>query len=258
MSETFTLVAGTLVIVIITFVVLAFAYFIQRKLIQKERDYREIEQLLQSQELKSIYSLMDGQEQERKRIASDIHDSVGSMLATLKIYSDLVLDKEQNEEVLRLNNKINEIAENLTNEIRKIAHNLDSNVLRDFGLKAAISQLCEAINNSGKIQLNPIIDLQYTIDGESSLQIYRIVQELFTNTLKHSEATLMRFEITQVNGDISLIHEDNGVGFNVEAQPSGSMGLQNIRSRIKRLNGELKIQSSSLGSTFIIEIPMST
>ncbi|MDZ7650379.1 MAG: ATP-binding protein [Cytophagales bacterium] len=88
--------------------------------------------------------------------------------------------------------------------------------------------------------------------------MYRIVQELFTNTLKHSEATLMRFEITQVNGDISLIHEDNGVGFNVEAQPSGSMGLQNIRSRIKRLNGELKIQSSSLGSTFIIEIPMST
>ncbi|MDZ7650378.1 MAG: histidine kinase [Cytophagales bacterium] len=119
MSETFTLVAGTLVIVIITFVVLAFAYLIQRKLIQKERDYREIEQLLQSQELKSIYSLMDGQEQERKRIASDIHDSVGSMLATLKIYSDLVLDKEQNEELLRLNNKINEIAENLTNEIRK-------------------------------------------------------------------------------------------------------------------------------------------
>jgi len=82
------------------------------------------------------------------------------------------------------------------------------------------------------------------------------VQELFTNTLKHAQATQIRFEITQLNDEITIIFEDNGVGFDVEAAAHKSMGLQNIRSRVSRLQGDLKIQSSPNGSTFIIEIPI--
>jgi signal transduction histidine kinase len=88
------------------------------------------------------------------------------------------------------------------------------------------------------------------------LDLYRIVQELFTNTLKHAQATQIRFEITQVDGEITIIHEDNGIGFDVENAYNKSMGLKNIQSRVNRLHGDLKIQSSPNGSTFIVEVPI--
>ena len=254
MNETFTLITGTLFMVIMTFVVVVFAYLIQKKLIRKERAYREIELLLQKQELKSAYSLIDVQEQERKRIASEVHDNIGSLLATLKIYSDLVIEREQDSEIKHLNRKINGIIETVIEEIRKIAHSLDSDALRNFGLPAALKQLCEAISNSGKLEVKSFIDLHYPMEGEISLHLYRIIQELFTNTLKHAQAMKIRFEITQVNGDISIIHQDDGHGFDPQA-PAG-MGLTNIRSRIQRFNGEMKVQSSTSGTTFIIEIPL--
>jgi len=256
MNETLTLVTGTLFMVLMTFVVVVFAYLIQKKLILKERAYREIESLLQKQELKSAYALIEGQEQERKRIASEVHDNIGSLLATLKIYSDLVVDREQDSEMSHLNGKINDIIETVTIEIRKIAHSLDSGVLKDFGLKAALEQLCETIQNSGKIKLNCIVDLQTHAGAEASLHIYRIIQELFTNTLKHAKATLIRFEITQLTGEVSIIYEDNGIGFDITKQEGTTMGLRNVRSRVERLTGEINIQSSSVGSTFIIEIPI--
>jgi two-component system NarL family sensor kinase len=254
-NDLITLVLGTSAMLIMLVAIIAFAFLFQRKLIKKEREYREIEKLLQKQELLSAYSLIQGQDEERKRIAADIHDNIGSILATIKIYSDLAIREQDTLEAGRLNSKINELIGILTMEVRKIAHSLDTSTLNNFGLPAAITQLCEAIGNSGKINVTHIIDISKAMEGDISLHVYRIVQELFTNTLKHSQANAVRFEITQVNGEVTIIHEDNGVGFDVDAVPSSTMGLQNIRSRLSRLNGEITIKSSPQGSTFIIEIP---
>jgi len=256
-NDLVTLVLGTASMLIMLVAIILFAFLFQKKLIKKERAYRDIEKLLEKQELQSAYVLIQGQDEERKRIASDVHDNLGSLLATLKIYSDLVLKKPAEEEIDRLNSEINDLVQILTTEVRKIAHSLDSSTLKNFGLTAAIEQLCEAITNSGKIKVTSIIDVQQSpADGETLLNLYRIAQELFTNTLKHAQATQIRFEITQVNGEITIIHEDNGVGFDVGTASTKSMGLQNIRSRVTRLHGELKIHSSSKGSTFIIDIPI--
>ncbi len=256
-NDLVTLVMGTASMLIMLVAIILFALLFQKKLIKKERAYREIEKLLQKQELQSAYVLIQGQDEERKRIASDVHDNLGSLLATIKIYSDLVVKNKSDEKVDNLNEQINHLIVNLIAEVRKIAHSLDSGTLTNFGLDAAIEQLCETITNSGKIIVDSIIDVhQLPKDGESALNIYRIVQELFTNTLKHAQATKIRFEITQLNDEISIIYEDNGIGFDVEVASHKSMGLQNIRSRVNRLHGELKIQSSANGSTFIIEIPM--
>ena len=256
-NDILTLVLGTLAMLLMAVAIIAMAFLFQRKLIRKERAYRDIEKLLQKQELQSAYVLIQGQDEERKRIASDVHDNLGSLLATIKIYSDLVVKNKVDEKEDNLNEQINRLIVNLIAEVRKIAHSLDSGTLTNFGLDAAIGQLCETITNSGKINVDSIIDVhQLPKDGESSLNIYRIVQELFTNTLKHAQATKIRFEITQLNDEITIIYEDNGIGFDVEAESHKSMGLQNIRSRVNRLHGELKIQSSANGSTFIIEIPM--
>ncbi|HEY8934925.1 MAG TPA: ATP-binding protein [Cyclobacteriaceae bacterium] len=256
-NDLVTLVLGTSAMLLMLVAIIAIAFLFQRKLIKKERAYRDIEKLLQKQELESAYVLIRGQDEERKRIASDVHDNLGNLLATLKIYSDLVLKKPSEAEVDRLNNEINHLIENLTTEVRKIAHSLDFSTLKNFGLTAAIEQLCEAITNSGKINVTSIIDVQRSPeDGDSLLNLYRIVQELFTNTLKHAQASQIRFEITQVNSEITIIHEDNGVGFDVEAAANKSMGLQNIQSRVNLMHGDMKIQSSPNGSAFIIEIPI--
>src|SRR5437879_2775916 len=241
-NDILTLVLGTLAMLLMAVAIIAMAFLFQRKLIRKERAYRDIEKLLQKQELQSAYVLIQGQDEERKRIASDVHDNLGSLLATIKIYSDLVVKNKGDENVDNLNGQINRLIVILIAEVRKIAHSLDSGTLTNFGLDAAIGQLCETITNSGKINVDSIIDVhQLPKDGESSLNIYRIVQELFTNTLKHAQATKIRFEITQLNDEITIIYEDNGIGFDVEAASHKSMGLQNIRSRVNRLNGELKI-----------------
>jgi signal transduction histidine kinase len=214
-----TLVLGTSTMLIMVIAIISIGLLVQRKLIKKERAYRDIEKLLQKQELKSAYALIEGQEQERKRIASDIHDNVGNLMATLKIYSDLVVAKEQDVELQRLNRKINDITESVTQEIRKISHALDSGIVHNFGLKVALDQLTEAVQNSGKIQVISLFDIPNPINSDTSLNIYRVIQELVTNTLKHAQATKLRIEVSQLTEEISIIFEDNGIGFVVAKHP---------------------------------------
>jgi len=124
-------------------------------------------------------------------------------------------------------------------------------------LEAAIGQLCETITNSGKIKVDSIIDIQQALkDGESLLNIYRIVQELFTNTLKHAQATQIRLKLPS-----SMTRSPSFLKTMVSAlmwrQPLiNRWGYKTFGSRVSRLQGDLKIQSSPNGSTFIIEIPI--
>lgn len=247
------LVLGTLSMLLMMFSIIAFALMFQRKLARKAREYREIEMLMQQQELRSAYFVIQGQEQERKRIAAELHDNLGSLLATLKIYSDLAAGKTEISEVRRLNDKISRISSTLGDEVRKLSHELDLKTLSGFGLGVAVKHLCEAITDSGKIRISSFIDISKPIDEEVSLHIYRIIQELFTNTLKHASASHVRIEITQMGQAISVIYEDDGQGFDVNTFKTG-MGIQNIRSRVSRIEGELTIDSSSKGSTFILEL----
>lgn len=255
MNDLLMLVLGTSALLVMITFVIAFAFIFQRRMLKKQKKFSEIEAMLKKQELNSTYALIRGQDDERRRIAADIHDNIGSMLATLKIYSDLIMEREEDKKFKSLNQKVNTLVDDLILNIRKISHSLDSGTLTAFGLRAAIEQLCETVQNSRKIDLNCIIDLELPLEADSSLQIYRVIQELFTNTLKHSKATKVRFEITQMDKEISVIFEDNGVGFDATLKNSTTMGLRNVRSRIVKLGGELSIQSSDSGSTFIFEIP---
>ncbi|WPR73301.1 sensor histidine kinase [Algoriphagus sp. NG3] len=254
-NDLITLVLGTSSMLLMLAAIIFFAFLFQRKLNKKQQAYREIEKLLGKQELKTAYSLIEGQDQERKRIAGEIHDNIGNLMATLKIFSDLVLQKAQDPEVKRLNMKINDITETVTAEIRKIAHSLDTGVIQNFGFNPAIDQLREAIQSSGKIEFFTQIDIDNKLSKNISLHLYRIIQELITNTLKHGQATKIRLEITQLENEISAIYEDDGVGFDANATSKHGIGLPNIQSRVNHMQGELTIHSGERGSTFIIEIP---
>ena len=239
------------------FLILAFIsvyfFFNQRRKRLKLASEKAIKDLLQEQETQTTYALLEGQDKERKRIAAELHDSLGSILVTLNMYADTLISKKP-EEMEKLAKKISETAQLANEETRKISHSLDSGMLKHFGLEAAIHQLSEAVSAARKIKFEVNIQLHDALSTETSLEIYRIIQELVNNTLKHARCSTIRLDLTHIKGSLNLIYEDNGVGFKKEDIQSG-IGLKNIENRVSKLDGELTIDSSpEKGSTFIAEI----
>ncbi len=253
MSQEAYLILGTSSMVVMMMAIIWFVYIYQRKLAARAKAYAEIEKLMQEQALQSAYSVIEGQDLERKRIAAELHDNIGSLLATLKIYSDLSISNPEEGE--RLNGKINTLSEQLSNEVRKLSHKLDFRTLSGFGFPVAVAQLCEAISVSGKLNATSFIDLQKKLNDTVSLNLYRIIQELFTNTLKHADASKARVEVTAIDNELTLIYEDNGKGFNVQ-QATAGMGMQNIQQRAHLINGRLTFDSGERGTTCIIELEL--
>ncbi|MEM6523506.1 MAG: sensor histidine kinase [Bacteroidota bacterium] len=255
MSESLTtIILGASILTISTISLIVFVSLYQRKLIKKKLENQQIQHLLQQQEIKTAYAMLDGQDKERKRIAAELHDNLGSILVTLSMYAD-TLSGQVNKQVKDITDRMSEAAKQANEEVRKISHSLDSGLLNHFGLKTAISQLLEAVEVSKNISIHREIHLKDHFTNETGLNVYRIVQELVTNSLKHSGCAEIRLEVNQLNGDINLIFEDNGNGFDVSAVKKG-MGLSNIEKRVEKLEGQLTIDSApGKGATFIIDIP---
>ncbi|WP_420576102.1 sensor histidine kinase [Ekhidna sp.] len=244
---------GSFGMLFLAFSVVLFIYLYQRKLIKKNLENQQIQNLLSEQEAKTTYALLEGQDKERKRIAAELHDNLGSILVTLNMYADALQTKKP-EEMKRLAEKIGETTRLANEETRKISHSLDSGMLNHFGLEAAIKQLSEAVSSIRKLTFNISIQIEENLGPEISLEIYRMIQEMVNNTLKHAKATKIHLELTQMDKSLNLIFEDNGIGFDRNEITRG-MGLKNIENRVQKLNGDLTIDSRiSKGSTFIIEI----
>jgi len=240
-------------ILIIT--VIGFLFVRQRRKLAKAASEQQINDLLQQQEIKTAYALLEGQDQERKRIASELHDNLGSILTSLNMFSDAMQTKEDPQQMAHIADKISETSLLANEEVRKISHSLDSGLLKHFGLKTAITHLMEAVGSSKEITIETELQIEEDLKNETSLEIYRIVQELVNNTLKHAKCTKVRLDISHVDQEITLIFQDNGVGFDLEKVEKG-LGLKNLDKRTKKLDGELSIESQlEKGSTFIIEIP---
>lgn len=258
LSEPFILIAGTLSLLSMVIALIIFAFLFQRKLIQKEIAYREIEKLLDNQELKTAYAVIEGQEKERKRIAEDLHDDVGSLLAVLKLYIHNAMHLMEPLEAAHAWRKALDVLEEVINENRRIAYELDAIAMKHSGLATAVEQLCQALRESKRIKINSFTDLQYPIQDDLSFHVYRIVQELFNNTLKHANASWVNLHIQIIsNAFISVIFEDDGRGYDVALVEKKGMGLRNIEMRVNRFQGKMNIESViGRGTTVVIEMPI--
>ncbi len=259
LNDLITLILGTTSLIVMSMAIIFFMLLFQKRLAKKQQAFREIESLLKKQELKTTYSLMEGREQERKIIAEDLHDSLGSILSTLRMYSDLLAEKELNPETKELAAKISALTDQTAQETRRLSHQLDAGALKHTGIKEPVTQLCLAIEEASKLKIKTTIDVEGNLNGELSINLYRMVQELFTNTMKHARATEVRLEITQINNEyISLIFEDNGVGFDIGQKKTSGIGLTNLLARVERFHGNMTVDSKpGHGTTTIIEIPIS-
>jgi two-component system NarL family sensor kinase len=246
---------GTFGMLLLACAVIVFIYLYQRKLLKKKIAFQEIEDLLKKQELRSAYALLEGQDIERKRIAQELHDNLGSLLVTLNMYTDTALAATDSKKKDVLISKINVLASQAGDETKKLSHRLDSVALKHFGLETALKDLKEAIEGTRSIVINTSVILESELDGELTHNLYRIIQELVNNTLKHAKAEKISIDLHEVdNQSINLVYKDDGIGFDHKDIQTG-MGLNNIKSRVAKLSGELNIEASNKGTNVNIEIP---
>jgi two-component system NarL family sensor kinase len=257
LDDGFVLIVGTLALLLIVLFVILFAFMFQRKLIKKQKAFREVEVLLQKKEVKAAYDVLEAQELERKRIAEDLHDRVGSLLAAVKLHFHASKDNLDNQ--ANFFSTGSKLLDEAIDEVRDISHNMVSGILSKFGLIAALTDLKTTLENSKQVSFQiHIHHLDGRLDLTIEMNLYRIVQELVSNILKHAQANEIILQLNRYESELLLIVEDNGIGFDPQnAKLSSGIGLSNIETRVVKMNGRLNIDSrKGQGTTVTIEIPI--
>lgn len=221
----------------------------ERETALKEEKLRQMEQ---EQKNLALRAMLKGEEFERSRMAKELHDGIGILLSSLKLGLDRVLGKGKKEQHLH------KLVDKASSSLRRIAHNMMPETLMKFGLIAAIEDLCDEINYGKNVH----VDLQHFgvdphIYENTAIQIYRILQELLNNVIKHAEASEVLVQLLQRNNRLFITVEDDGKGISQAAFKNPGHGLRNIESRVNYLNGKLTWDSSeNKGTTVSIEIQL--
>ena len=234
---------------------------VQRKLAAQEAELsrQSMVEVLKDSELKSINAFIDGETSERQRIASELHDNLGSRLATVKLHYDHLIGELDSDStrssLLTANNLLGETL----GEVRQLAQHLTAGVLNKFGLVSATEDLCKAISASGALTLSvDAFELEDRLSPALELTLFRTLQELVSNIVKHARATEANIQLIRYEDHIHIMVTDNGRGFSTMA-PSvqQGFGLRSIEARIADLGGSFTIDTQpNHGTTCIIEIPI--
>jgi len=221
---------------------------------------KELEGLLAGQEVQVVEALVEGQEHERKRLSQELHDTIGSMLATLKLQFESLTElfEVSNDKQESKIEFTNDLLDRTCIEVRRISHNLSSGMVSKVGVVEAIRQVSNNINSSGKLAVEFVTEVEdINLQGDAAVHLFRVVQELFSNIIKHSKATKLSVQISAFENEVTLIIEDNGVGFDYQKalREGKGLGLSNLATRVQQLNGELNVDSAiGRGTTAIIEL----
>jgi len=226
---------------------------------QKEINYKQqLSEMERKQQLKITKAMLEGEELERERVARDLHDGLGGMLSGVKIglsgWTDtqpgICDDKDLNRIIGQLDTSVT--------ELRRIARNMVPETLLKFGLETALKDLCEFYMREGLLITSEMFGIQKNIAMNVQLNIYRIVQELISNAIKHAHADNLILQCSQNENTIFITFEDNGRGFDMDtlADKTG-MGLDNLKNRIAFLQGKFEVHSAP-GEGTSIDIELKT
>jgi signal transduction histidine kinase len=230
----------------------------QNEAIQAQRIY----ELEQERHLVAVQSLLKGQEEERSRLARDLHDGVGGLLSGVKLSlstlkGNFILSESQAES---FENAVHQL-DNSISELRRVSHNMMPEALIKFGLKEAMENYCESLNLSGKINVAlQIYGLEQRLEQNTEIILYRIIQELLNNVVRHSDAKNVLIQLVQESSRFTLTVEDDGKGFDInKIKNNNSAGLSNIRARAEYLGGTVDIRSApGEGTSIYIEGEVNT
>ncbi|MPS65747.1 ATP-binding protein [Chryseobacterium sp.] len=252
------LIGLSLVLLLIIFFIFLFVIYRKNKKISEQKEInlqQKITDIKQKEELSLTKAILEGEERERERIARDLHDGLGGMLAGVKInfstWSSHHLNPEKDKEFYRILSQL----DNSVAELRHVARNLMPESLLNFGLETALNDLCEFyIRKDLDIDFQPI-NIEKKLPLNIQLNIYRIVQELLANAVKHSGANNILLQCSQSEENFFITIEDNGKGFAKNSEEkTKSLGLRNLKNRVDYLKGKMEISSDHEGTTINIEL----
>ncbi|MBA6157333.1 sensor histidine kinase [Tenacibaculum sp. S7007] len=250
------------VLILLFLIIILYILYLQRIKTQKallknqeELSAQKVSTLLQNQKVRSMQSHIEGQKKERERIAKDLHDSISGNLAAIKMKLTDIKENQSKDIDLIISN-----IDKTYNQVRSISHNLTPQEVVEYNFINVLNQLIllyQSENLKLTIEVFPEEELNL-VNNSIQIEIYRILQELITNIVKHANATKGLINITLHDDYLNLIIEDNGIGIDIRKKEKG-IGLKNISSRVKSLNGTIELDSGlNKGVTVNINIPTPT
>jgi len=244
-------------VVIILFFTIYIIYYTKRKIniyakeIEASHKALNIARIaLKSVDRERLAAVIEAEEKERERLSKELHDGLGPLLSTIKLYVNEMISSQDNKnpENDEINKYALELIDEALNTTRAISNNLMPRVMTDYGLIKGIDTFCKRVNltNSVKISFYPA---NYTKqDLTLELILYRVINELINNTIKHANATNIHISLGIDNDTVHLIYKDNGIGFNYDRMlndAKSGIGLKNILSRLRSVNGIIEVNSNT-------------
>ena len=244
--------ASTVGIILLLILIGIWIFYAQR---QKVKNI-EIFKLEQQRDIEKLQAIINGEEKERKRLAQDLHDGFNGDLSSIKFQLSSISSDALSGQNKTMFEKALGMIDDACDQIRQISHNLSPTTINDFGLIASLRSYCAKLEGFHAIDINfqhfgSSIQLPKNIETV----IYRIMQELINNIVKHAKASKALVQINSHENNIFITVEDNGIGFSKENNNSG-IGLKNIKSRIDFLNASLEEEHHNNGTTFTINIDL--
>lgn len=213
------------------------------------------QRMLANRKIAELNAMLEGEEKERQRIASDLHDGLGGTLASLKSHFNQLPKPPEKQDVY---DQTNRIIDRSYDEVRRISHNLAPQALGMAGLEATLDDLAlELQSHDLDVELE-MVGLDEKALGDRAVTVYRILQELSHNIVKHAEAKQVFIQLVQKEKLLTMMIEDDGKGFDIKTESArGGLGLGSVQSRVAFLNGEIEWDSVvGEGTTVSVRVPL--
>lgn len=226
----------------------------------RELQIQKTEKVLKEKEIETINAMVSGQEKERLRLAGELHDNLGSTLATVRMQvENLERNLDKVDDPKELLKKTHTLVNEAYDKVRSISHERNSGVMAKDGLLPAVQKLARTVSNANSLTVDvQDFGLENRIANELEITIFRIIQELVTNIVKHAHASEASISLTQHDNELNIMVEDNGKGFKVgKLQDKDGIGLGSIERRIEHLEGSMEVDSAiGRGTSISIDIPL--
>ncbi len=226
-------VAGTIGVMLMAFSLIFFVSLYKRRVLENKLS---VEQLKTKHQQEMLKATLTSQEEERNRLGTELHDGVGAMLSTIKMNLQV---SQRNDSLETLPQVIEYLTETI-GQVRSISHEMMPVILKKYGLRRAIDELFEKINHSGKMKACISEWEAFSLGEKEDLMLYRIIQELTNNCLKHSEAENIKLNCKRENSLLTITFLDDGKGFPAKVlEKADGIGLWNIMNRAQAIHADV-------------------
>jgi two-component system NarL family sensor kinase len=252
------IIIGSIVLLTILLAVVGLLFYRKKQVERKA----ELDAEIAAQKEIRTKAILEAEEKERRRIAQDLHDGVGQLLSAAKLNLsnlDSKFPEKNTDQETAMHNALS-LLDDSVKEVRAVSHNMMPNTLIKLGLASAIREFITKLGNAPTLKVDlEIVGLDNRLDNQVETVLYRVIQEIVNNIIKHAKASHISMQLVRHETELNVMIEDNGVGFDTSnIDDFEGLGLKGIRTRIELLNGSVHFDSAiGRGTTVIIDVPVS-